>query len=119
MTGIQKGTICMVVNDCRVNDLGEIKNIKGHLIYNQGVFDIGFWIMDTNGNGFTRVYCEPKDLLPIDPDNLISSLNFAYRKTKILGRLRPFLTIPEDSLKREYNDYVTDFNEYHRSNNIF
>lgn len=115
MKKIDKGTVCMVVNNCMVHRFDTIPyNIKGHLVYGKGAF-FGHktpHVFDSDFGGFTVVNCDSSDLVAIDPNNLEKSLSSAYRKTRPLGRINPKLKIPLIELKREYSRYEEHFNEY-------
>jgi len=108
MAEIKNGTICMVLNDCVVDDLRSSSNIRGHLVYGEGVFAGPMaHVMSSDGALFTVVECRSKDLISIDPTNLDSSLSSAYRKSNSLLSKVPLL-----DLKQEYARYEEHFSEH-------
>ncbi len=106
---MENNSVCMVVTDCYVSHFGKPINAKGKLIYNKQVEGLGFYIMDKvagmDKDGFSRVVCTSRDVVPIDNNHPEESLRAAYRKSKTLGNVNPFLKIP-------LKDLITDFFKY-------
>lgn len=114
MRALQKGTICMVVENCIIKDAADpLRNIKGHLVYGRGVLSGGrqAYVLNLDEQGFTAIY-DKAALEPIDPADAESSLTSAYRKSQTLGRVNPFLHVPMAELKEEFEKYKTHFTKY-------
>ncbi|MFH1521563.1 MAG: hypothetical protein ABIF18_01260 [archaeon] len=112
MAKMKNGTICMVVNSCIINEFGNKREIKGHLIYGDDTFCGRPHIMHLDSEGFTVVRCKSQDIVSIDQDDLNNSLSSAYRKSRFMGNVNPFLRVPLSDLKQEYSRYKAHFNEY-------
>ena len=108
MAKIERGTICMVTNDCTVDDINSSFNVRGHLVYGKGVFGSPSpQVMSRDGDGFIAIKCRSVDLAPIDPDDLEDSLYYAYRTSGTNT-----LEIPLSDLMSKYLEYEAHFNEF-------
>jgi len=102
----------MVVSDYTIDDMGKEINLKGHLVYNKGIFSgPKYHVMRVEYDGFIALDTDPK-MVQIDPFKLNKSLASAYRRSKFGGRINFWIKVPLDELRAEYKKYVAHFVEY-------
>ena len=111
MKRIEKGTICLVISDCIVDDMGVSRNLKGHLVYGPGVIAPNPHFLGIGYEGYISLDDRPK-IVKIDPSKLNKSLSSAYRKSKFLGIVNPFLEVLLQQLREDYKRYAANFSEY-------